>query len=338
MNAFAHTVLLILFFVTGMPADAQNPGKIRLIFAGDIMCHETQLLSAYDSITNYYDFSSYFLGISPLIQTADLAIANLETTLPGESFSGYPEFASPDELAQIALDAGFNCLVTGNNHSYDKGRKGLQRTIQVLNEKQILHTGTFVSEEEKDLLNPLIIKIHNRRIALLNYTYGINPDISIPDYLINIIDTVAIRKDLIKTKNLDPDFMICFLHWGPEYETQQSTEQQELANWLHKQGVQAVIGAHPHVVQPLEIIRSENNDIVGLTAFSLGNLISNQRSVNRKKGSILELVLDISGENIEIESVKQHPTLVKREPHGKQYKFEVTLPSWPAPTSQTADL
>lgn len=338
MNAFVHRVSLILILAAGVTANAQNTGKIRLIFAGDIMCHETQLLSAYDSITNHHNFSSYFTGISSLIQTADLAIANLETTLPGESFAGYPEFASPDELAQTAQDAGFNCLVTSNNHSYDKGRTGLQRTIQVLNEKQILHTGTFVSEEEKDMLNPLIIEIHNKRIALLNYTYGINPGISIPDYLINIIDTAAIRKDISKTEKLDPDFLICFLHWGHEYDTLQSADQQELANWLHKQGVQAVIGAHPHVVQPLEIINNESDDIVGVTAFSLGNLISNQRSENRKRGSILEIVLDISGENTEIESVTQHPTLVKREAHGKQYKFEVTLPSWPVPTSQIADL
>lgn len=338
MNAFVHRVLLMIILVTGVSAEAQNPGKIRLIFAGDIMCHETQLLSAYDSISDHYDFSSYFTGISPLIKTADLAMANLETTLPGDSYTGYPEFGSPDELAQTALDAGFNCLVTANNHSYDKGRTGLQRTIQVLNEKQILHTGTFVSAEEKDMLNPLIIEVRNKHFALLNYTYGINASLTIPDYLINFIDTTAILKDIQKAKSLNADFLICFLHWGPEYETIQSAEQQELANWLHKQGVQAVIGAHPHVVQPLEITRSESNDIVGITAFSLGNLISNQRSENRKKGSILEIVLDISGENTEIESVRQHPTLVKREARGKQYKFEVTLPSWPAPTSQIADL
>jgi len=338
MTIFVHIVLLIIIFIPGLVVKAQNPGKIRLIFAGDIMCHEAQLKSAYDSVNNHYDFSSYFIGVRPLIQTADLAIANLETTLPGDTFTGYPAFGSPDELTHIIKDAGFNCLVTGNNHCYDKGRIGLQRTIQILNQNQILHTGTFVSKEEKDLLNPLIITIQSKRIALLNYTYGINADLSIPDYLINIIDTVAIKKDIQKAKNLNSDFLICFLHWGQEYDTMQNTKQHELADWLHEQGVQAVIGAHPHVVQPLEIKRGENNCIKGVTAFSLGNLISNQRSKNRKEGIILEIVLEISGNKLEIETVKQHSTKVLRKPYGKHYKYEVTLPSLPSPTSQIVDL
>ncbi|MCK5821888.1 MAG: CapA family protein, partial [Bacteroidales bacterium] len=225
-----------------------------------------------------------------------------------------------------------------NNHSYDKGRTGLQRTIQVLNEKQILHTGTFVSAEEKDMLNPLIIKIRNTRFALLNYTYGINPDLSLPDYMINFIDTAAIQKDILKAKSLNSNFIICFLHWGPEYELTQSTAQQELADWLHKQGVQAVIGAHPHVVQPLEVVRNPDNNVEAITIFSLGNLISNQRSVNRKTGSILEIILDTSGEVIKIETIRQHSTLVKRKALGEYYKYQVTLPSSPSPTSQIADL
>ena len=338
MNTIGYRVLLPLILASSFIAKAQNSDKISLVFAGDIMCHETQLLSAYDSINNNYDFSSYFSEISPLIQSADLAIANLETTLPGDSFSGYPEFGSPDELVEIVKDAGFNCLVTANNHSYDKGRTGLHRTIQVLNQNQILHTGTFVSAEEKDMLNPLIVKIRNTRFALLNYTYGINPGLTLPDYLINFIDTAAIRKDIIKAKSLNSNFIICFLHWGPEYELTQSSAQQELADWLHKQGVQAVIGAHPHVVQPLEVVRSINNEVEALTIFSLGNLISNQRSKNRKTGSILEIILDTSGENLKIESVKQHSTLVTREPYGEHYKFQVTLPSWPSPTSQIVGL
>jgi len=338
MEALVHKALVILVLAVGVMAHAQNTDKISLIFAGDIMCHETQLLSAYDSTNNKYDFDSYFSGISPLIQTADLAIANLETTLPGDVFTGYPEFGSPDELALTVKNAGFHCLVTANNHSYDKGRTGLQRTIQTLNKNQILHTGTFSSAEEKDMLNPLIIKIQNTRFALLNYTYGINPNISLSEYLINFIDTVTIQKDIIKANDLDSDFIICFLHWGPEYDTIQSTEQQHIANWLHKHGVQAVIGAHPHVVQPLEILRDANNNIEGITAFSLGNLISNQRSENRKRGSIIEITLKVIGTRVEIETVRQHPTLVKRETHGKYYKFKVTLPSLPSPTSPTAGL
>ena len=329
--------LLLLFFLT-IQLQAQDPHRIRLIFAGDIMCHETQLISAFDSVTDNYNFNSYFKEISPLIQTADLAIANLETTLPGDTYSGYPAFGSPDQLVQMCKDAGFNCLVTANNHSYDKGMAGLQRTIQILNQKQILHTGTFVSQEEKDMLNPLILKVKEKRIALLNYSYGINAEFDIPDYCINTIDTSSLSRDIKQAKYLNPDFLICFLHWGDEYNSKQSQSQQKLANWLHKQGIDVIIGSHPHVIQPIEIIKNQNKEITGITAFSLGNLISNQRFENRKRGSILEITLNTSKNNIQIESVIIHNTMVLREPQGNHYEYRVTLPFLPSPTLPIADL
>lgn len=338
MTAQAYRILLISFFIVGFQSHAQNPGKIRLVFAGDIMCHETQLNSAYDSITLEYNFDSYFEDIRPLLQTADLSVANLETTLPGQSYTGYPAFGSPDQLVKTIRTAGFNCLTTANNHSFDKGFWGIQRTIQVLNQHQVLHTGTFVSEEEKDMLNPLILEIQKKKIALLNYSYGINSDCPIPEYLINIIDTTLIKLDIQKSKNLNSDFIIVYLHWGQEYETEPGTEQNNLSEWLHKQGVQLLIGSHPHVVQPVEVVKGKDNSIEHVTAYSLGNLISNQRSPNRTKGMILEVILCSSPNELRIEKVRQYPTLVTRKRNGDQFIYKVTLPFWPSPTSQIVGL
>jgi poly-gamma-glutamate capsule biosynthesis protein CapA/YwtB (metallophosphatase superfamily) len=109
-----------------------------------------------------------------MLQDADIAIANLEVTLAGKPYKGYPEFSSPDELADAIKNAGFNVLVTANNHSMDRSKAGLERTIKVLDEKGIIRTGTFEDEAQRNRDYPLIIEKNNIRLAILNYTYGTN--------------------------------------------------------------------------------------------------------------------------------------------------------------------
>jgi len=339
----SHRVLgmLLTFLLTSQVFSQQDKEQkqIKLIFAGDIMCHETQLSSAYDSVSDSYSFDSYFESVNPLIQSADMAFANLETTFPGAIFSGYPAFGSPDNLLSSIKSAGFDCLFTANNHSLDKGHFGLERTINMLNINDILHTGTFGSQEEKDLTSPLLINLKGKIIALINYTYGINSGHLPNKYLINTIDTIAILRDINKSQEAKADMILCFLHWGKEYNESQSSSQEHLSNWLHAHGVKLVIGSHPHVVQPVVTYQTDNA-IVGITAYSLGNLISNQRTGKRKNGLILEVNLTIVDNKLEILNFIEHPTYVERSAKNKSgyYNYLITLPSLPSPTSQTAGL
>jgi len=150
----------------------------------------------------------------------------------------------------------------------------------------MVQTGTFPGEDAREIYYPLIVEKHGIRIALLNYTYGTNGIRDLPPAIVNRIDTVRIREDLQKALAARPDFILATLHWGNEYELTESPAQQKLADFLFSLGVDAVIGSHPHVVQPIR-----GSGTGSLVAYSLGNLISNQRSRYRDGGIIFEITL-----------------------------------------------
>jgi poly-gamma-glutamate synthesis protein (capsule biosynthesis protein) len=201
-------------------------------------------------------------------------------------FKGYPAFSSPDELAGALKWAGFDILINANNHALDRGLKGVNRTIKVLDQMEIVQTGTFPDSVVRATYYPLILEKNGIRIALLNYTYGTNGIKDRQPAIINRIDTTLIKDDLQKAKTALPDFILVTMHWGNEYEVSESPQQQELAAFLFKHGAHAIIGSHPHVVQP---VRGEGKG--SLVAYSLGNLISNQRNRNMDGGIAFEVVL-----------------------------------------------
>ena len=268
-----------------LPASSQQ-SQLKLIFTGDIMGHDTQIASALETGEPGYDYKPCFEYLRPYLQGAGLVIGNLEVTFAGTPYSGYPAFSSPDELADALKWAGFDILVNANNHALDRGQKGVIRTIEVLEQEGIVQTGTFPDSLGREAYYPLILEKNGIRIALLNYTYGTNGIQDRPPAIVNRIDTATIKKDLQKAKSADPDFIVATMHWGNEYEVTESPQQQELAAFLFQNGVHAVIGSHPHVVQP---IRGEGAG--NLVAYSMGNLISNQRNRNRDGGIAFEMVL-----------------------------------------------
>jgi len=268
-----------------LSAVAQQP-QLKLVFTGDIMGHDTQIASALATGDPGYDYKPCFEFLRPYLAEADLVIGNLEVTFAGTPYKGYPAFSSPDELAGALKWAGFDILVNANNHALDRGLKGVDRTIEVLDREGIVQTGTFPDPESRATYYPLIVEKKGIRIALLNYTYGTNGITDRPPVIVNRIDTVLIRSDLQKAKTAQPDFILVTMHWGNEYQVQENSRQQELAAFLFNNGADAVIGSHPHVVQP---IRGE--DMGNLVAYSMGNLISNQRKRNSDGGIVLEMVL-----------------------------------------------
>lgn len=270
-----------------IPADT-----LRLLFVGDIMQHQAQIDAARTSTG--YDYSDCFAYVKEEIGKADLAIANLEVTLGGKPYRGYPAFSAPDEFLTAIHDAGFNVLVTANNHSLDRGRKGLERTIQLIDSLRIPYAGTYANSDEREKKYPLLLEKKGFRIALLNYTYGTNGITVTPPNIVNYIDTLLIAKDIEASKALKPDAIIACMHWGIEYASLPNKEQKFLTDWLLQKGVHHIIGSHPHVVQPIEVRTDSLTNNKHLVVYSLGNYISNM-SARRTDGGLMvrmELVKD----------------------------------------------
>ena len=263
---------------------------------GDIMCHNTQYNDAYNKDTGAYDFSYVFDDISLYTKTADICVGNLETTFAGEDvgYSGYPTFNTPDSLAYELKDIGVDVLSTAGNHALDKGFNGLSRTIDVLNDADIAHTGTYKTEEEQNTILTKYVK--GIKIAFVNFTYGTN-GIKIPsgkEFCVNLIDNDLITKQLDLAKSQNPDIIVACMHWGNEYKTTPNDTQKELSTFLFQNGVDIILGTHPHVLEPMEkqtVTLEDGTTKDGFVIYSLGNFISGQTAENTKTSIILDLTI-----------------------------------------------
>lgn len=287
-----------LFFLGVFNLQAQHAAtadtvSLDLLFVGDIMGHDSQIASAEVVKDSMYDYTPCFEWVRPIIQKADLAIGNLELTLPGKPpYKGYPRFRSPDDLALALRHAGFDVLVTSNNHSNDGGKMGVINTILTLDDYYFYHTGTFQNQKIRDAYYPLIIYKGPFKLAILNYTYGTNGLPTKAPTIVNEIDEKQIEKDMAEAEALGPDAVIVIMHWGQEYQLNENREQQKLTDKIFDWGADLVIGAHPHVIQPVKtrpLPKDENK--TGLVAYSLGNFISGQRKTNTDGGLMLEVTL-----------------------------------------------
>lgn len=276
----------------------EEPTDTTLTMAaiGDIMCHNTQYNDAYNKDTGAYDFSYVFDDISLYTKTADICIGNLETTFAGEDvgYSGYPTFNTPDSLAYELKDIGVDVLSTAGNHALDKGFNGLSRTIDVLNDADIAHTGTYKTEEEQNTILTKYVK--GIKIAFVNFTYGTN-GIKIPsgkEFCVNLIDNDLITKQLDLAKSQNPDIIVACMHWGNEYKTTPNDTQKELSTFLFQNGVDIILGTHPHVLEPMEkqtVTLEDGTTKDGFVIYSLGNFISGQTAENTKTSIILNLTI-----------------------------------------------
>ena len=301
----------------------QNYDSISIIFIGDIMGHDSQIAAAFDKEKNSYNYDKVFEKISPTIKSSDFAIANLEVTLAGPPYVGYPQFSSPDELAISCKKSGIDILVTANNHSCDKGKKGLIRTIDILDSLNIPHTGTFKNLDERGQKNLLIFEKNNIKIGMLNYSYGTN-GIPVPKpTFVNLIDKSLILQDINQSKKDSLDKLIVFIHWGSEYESHPSNEQVNLANFLFENGVDIIIGSHPHVLQRMEFIKDSIHQKV--IAYSLGNFVSAQRTRKRDGGAILKITVKKDKNNCVISDCGYYLTWVNQSIVDNKKSFEILL-------------
>jgi len=279
--------IVFLCFCWPLFLHAQDTLRISMLFTGDIMQHDSQISAAWLPDSARYDYKSCFEFVKPVLSAPDIAIGNLELTLGGPPYKGYPQFSAPDEILDALKDAGFDVLVTANNHCVDRGRNGLERTIDLLDNAGILHTGTF--KDTLDWLNnyPLILSAKGFKFSLLNYTYGTNGMPVKKPNLVNQIDTARIRDDLGRARLQQTDAIIVFFHWGREYVSYPDDWQKRLAEFCFLHGAKLVIGAHPHVLQPMEWRREADQ----LVVYSLGNFVSGQRDRYKNGGAMLHVDL-----------------------------------------------
>lgn len=299
--------------------------KVSMSVIGDIMCHNSQYNDAYKN--GEYDFSYVFDDIKEHIETADLAIGNLETTFAGKDrgYASYPTFNTPEILAQDLKELGIDVVSTANNHSLDTGYKGIESTIDYLDEAGILHTGTYKSIEDQE--NIVIKEVNGLKFAFLAYTYGTN-GIPVPsgrEYCINLIDKELIKTHLDLAKNLKPDVICVNMHWGIEYQNSPNAEQEELANFLFENGVDIILGSHPHVLQKMEskeILLSNGELKNGFVIYSLGNFMSGQTKANTRNSIILKLDIIKEGStgNLRFENIDYIPIYTYTYPNFKNYK------------------
>lgn len=279
--------------------------KINLVATGDVMCHTTNFNAAYDSKTKSYDFTPVFKNVAKYISKADIAIGNLETTFAGEDrgYTGYPTFNSPESLGEALKNIGIDVLSTANNHSLDKGYTGVVSTLDSLDRIGIDHVGTARSKEEQNRI--LVKNVNGIKIAFLSFTYGTN-GIPVPvgkEYSVNLIEKKFILDQINLAKEKDVDIICASMHWGVEYVQKQNKEQEDLANYLFKNGVDIIIGNHAHVVEPMEkrkVTLEDGTEKEVFVVYALGNFISGQTIEHTKSTAILDMQIIKSGRTGEI--------------------------------------
>ena len=323
-----------------------------VLSTGDIMVHSPQLNGAFVPSSGVYDFSAFFKETAPYFKNADLSIGNLEVTFggnEGREYSGYPMFNTPDSLADAIKDSGLNLLLTSNNHSYDTGLSGLKRTVQVLKQKGIDYTGTREFETESVYK---IKKINNINIGIINYTYETSPTNPtagrkylngsiISEEANNLINTFSynninafytdIQANLSKMKEDGAEFLVVYIHWGNEYQTSPNTHQKSIAQNLCNMGVDIIIGSHPHVIQPVELITSEDSTHTTVCLYSTGNAVSNQRQEvmtscptgHTEDGMLFEFTLKKTKDGVFLTALDLIPTWVNKYLKDGRYQYTI---------------
>ena len=282
------------------PKENKNLEKkeITITCWGDYMNHITQIRQA--KATNY-DFTDSFAVIKDIVGKSDLSVVNLETTIAKDTsdMSGYPEFATHENVIKALKDTGFDVVSTANNHAYDRRLKGIDRTIEIIEKYGLKRTGTF---KENESTNPLIVDVKGIKVGFFSYSQMLNGYEKLMlnsgrDTAVNLIDMDKIKKDVDYLKKNHADVIMCYMHWGEEYSDYPNSYQKNTFKKLSDMGVDLVIGSHPHTIQKSEVI--ENNGKKSYCVYSLGNLVSDQReSYGQSYGVEIGVYSDIKIEKI----------------------------------------
>lgn len=276
-----------------------------------------------------FDFKPMFENVAEEIETADLAFINQETLIGGDDFgfSGYPAFNTPSDMSADLNELGFDLVNGASNHSLDKGRQGVVNTLDIWDKQEdMVFTGVFDSQEERDAIP--VIERDGVTFSFLAYTYGTNgiePDVS---YRLNYFDEALITQDIERAKKVS-DFVIVSAHWGDEHMLEPNEFQKKYAQLFADLEVDAVIGTHPHVIQPVEWVEGKNGNQT-LVVYSLGNFLSamSTGTENNMLGGMISFDFVLTEEEKTIENVKWDATVMqytgnKNDTEDSRNKFRI---------------
>ena len=312
----------------------RETARATIIAGGDLLPHMGIIKAS--KYGDEYRFDQYFTYVTDAVSQADFAVANLETTLAGtedgRAYAGYPCFNCPDTLADAAKGAGFDMLLTSNNHANDTRSFGISRTLKVLREKEILSLGSV--EKEGDPLYR-VVDVSGIKIGMVCYSFGeirektgnkILNGLKVQEEhreLINVFDPkrldlfyAQMEQHIADMKADGAEATVLYIHWGHEYHTKQSKTQTDMAQKLCELGIDVIIGGHPHVVQGVELLESESGHRT-LCAYSVGNLLSNQRR------NLMDLKTGHTEDGLLVRF-----TFVKYSDGSVHLEFAETLPTW----------
>ena len=244
-----------LLLILSLPIFSSDTDTISILFVGDMMQHYKQIRAAltdYDDSTNAnaYNYSDCFKYVKDKYKKADFAIANMEFTVGITPYTGYPNFSAPVSFAQEVKDCGIDLFLCANNHLCDKGKRGIDSTIANYGRYNMPFTGLFNNQQDMDDNYPYITQIGNIKVAFINFTYGLNGYKVPTPYIISTMNQEQVKNAITKAKKRGAEVIIALPHWGVEYSLTTSSSQKEWRDFLHSNGVNIIIGSHPHVIQP----------------------------------------------------------------------------------------
>lgn len=317
----------LLSFITGASSPGAEPGA-DLLFVGDAMQHQAQLDRARELGGTGYDYTGCFTYIAPTITEADYAVCNLEVPLGGgPDYTGYPCFSAPDSYAVALKDAGFDMFLTANNHCLDRRDKAARRTIAALDSLGIDHVGTYRDSLDRLDKVPFIKDIKGFKVGFLNYTYGTNGIPPQDGVEVSLIDKKRIADEIKSTREAGAEILVVAMHWGIEYVLLPVKSQTEMADFLVDQGVDLIIGGHPHVIQPMKVVRNEKEDKDVLLVYSLGNFISNMKTNDTRGGALVRARIERDSTGRARFVSADYDTFLSAKPEGARSNFTV-IPSW----------
>ena len=274
---------------------------VTITMVGDVLLH-TRVDESCQLPDGSYDFSPLFANVRDVVQKSDIALVNQEVILGGKELgiSGYPAFNAPYEVADALAETGFDVVLHATNHAMDKGKKGIVSCLLNWEEKypDITVLGIYDSQKSQDTVT--VLEENGIKIAILNYTYGLN-GIPLPSdmpYAVGLLKEEKVKSDIAQAREL-ADFVVVCPHWGTEYCLQPDAMQEKWTEFFAENGVDLVIGTHPHVIEPVEWVENEATGNRMLVYYSLGNFVnwtsgSGAGVANRMVGGMAEVTVSLN--------------------------------------------
>lgn len=255
---------------------------VTISFTGDVMQHGAQIDAALKKGGGKnYNYENAFKYVAPLFKQADYMVANMEFTVGTKPYTGYPCFSAPPEIASAAKNAGIDLFLMANNHICDKNAGGLKKTLDAYENLDMPKIGAYRDKKQADTASVILVELKGMKFAMFNYTYDTN-GLPIPDpYYVNLQDSTEIKKHIRQAKAMGADIIIALPHWGIEYVLAPVTEQKQYAKMMFREGVNAIIGGHPHVPEEgyIYVKRQQGpmakDSVENIVFYSMGNYISN---------------------------------------------------------------